>query len=356
MADPYCTACSLDNPPGAKTCVMCSRPLQLPGRPPELPPRRPPAPAAERPSGRIPPDGSEDPTRRFHTGPQQRPATGRQPVPGRRGPPTGGPRPGGPGGKPAPFAALSAEERSALPPPPARGATPSPPAAAAEAPQGPLLGWLSCPPFRPVPVGPKPVVILGRSRECDMILPHSSVSRQHVVVRALGGKAVAEDRSSYGTWLNNKRIVSAELSPGDALTVGPYEVLFKGQREIKREQGEEETKPFAVPASSEAMNGRLEKVALDEVIQQIEFYKKTGTLRVFTDDFDGILVVYEGSPMYAEAEDGAKDAEVVYRMLCMASGNFSFMSKVEAGEMRMAGTSLTALLMEGNRLKDEAQA
>src|SRR5690606_6388305 len=156
----------------------------------------------------------------------------------------------------------------------------------------------------------KPLVALGRSRECDLILPHASVSRTHVVVRALGGKVVFEDRSSYGTWVNGKRTVSGELAPGDALTVGPYEVVFKGQREIRREQGEEETRPFQVPASSEAMNGRLERVALDEVLQQIEFYKKTGTLRVFTDDFDGILVVYDGAPMYAEAQDGTRDAEV----------------------------------------------
>ena len=45
----------------------------------------------------------------------------------------------------------------------------------------------------------------------------------------------------------------------------------------------------------------------------------------------------------------------VFGMLRLKKGNFSFMSKVEAGEMTMAGTTVTGLLMEFSRQSDEGE-
>jgi len=89
-----------------------------------------------------------------------------------------------------------------------------------------------------------------------------------------------------------------------------------------------------------------------EVLQGIEFNKKSGTLRVFNDDFDGTIVIYEGRPMYATANGGVKDDEVVFGMLAQDRGNFSFMAKVEPGEMSM-DSSITGLLLEASRRQDE---
>lgn len=211
------------------------------------------------------------------------------------------------------------------------------------------LAWLCCDPFSPVPVGTKPLLTLGRGADCDMILPHESVSRVHAVVRCTGKEMVIEDRSTYGTYVNGERARSRAIAPGDTLRLGPYEIAVRPQP--GRAVNEDETKPLRTFETSEAMQGRLEKVSLAEVLQQIEFNEKTGTLRVWNDDLQGQLTVYQGKPIWAELGD-LRDDEAVHGMLKLGRGNFGFMAKVEPGEQSMHGT-LTALLLEASRRQDE---
>lgn len=216
--------------------------------------------------------------------------------------------------------------------------------------------WLQCDPLPPVPVGHKPVVRLGRSRDCDLVLPHESVSRVHAEIRSLGIQLVIEDRSTYGTTVNGKRIVSHELEPGDLISVGPYQITVRETR-AQRSMDAATTKPFRLQAkSAEAMQGRLDKVSLSEIFQQIELNRKTGTLKVFDDEAEetGVLVTYEGRPMYAEMGE-LKDEEALMCMLRLASGSYSFLSKVEAGDATMEGKrSLTGILLEVGRQMDES--
>jgi pSer/pThr/pTyr-binding forkhead associated (FHA) protein len=217
------------------------------------------------------------------------------------------------------------------------------------------LAWICCDPFDPVPVGPKPKVVFGRSRWCDMILPHDSVSRNHAVIRVVGRDMILEDRSTYGTWVNDDRITQRKLKVGDTVMLGPYELHVRATKHADLPAGEDPnntTKPLRTMGSSEAMSGRLERVPLTEVLQGIEFNKKSGTLRVFSDGFDATLVVYEGRPMYATSVGGAKDSEAVFGMLAQDRGNFSFMAKVEPGEMSME-TTITGILLEASRRIDE---
>ncbi|RMG18710.1 MAG: FHA domain-containing protein, partial [Planctomycetota bacterium] len=226
----------------------------------------------------------------------------------------------------------------------------------AKTPRGPVkaLAWLQCDPFPPIPVGHKPVVRLGRSRECDLVLPHESVSRVHAEVRALGNELSIEDRSTYGTTVNGERVRSSPLRPGDLVAIGPYMISVRPTRE-QRALDAATTKPFRLQSkSNEAMQGRLEKVSLAEVLQQIEFNEKTGTLRVFPDEDEGsgTLVVYEGRPVFAEFGT-AKDVDAIDGMLALARGTYSFVTKVEAGEMSMEGKTLTGVLLELGRRRDE---
>lgn len=211
--------------------------------------------------------------------------------------------------------------------------------------------WLRCHPFDPIPVGHKPVVEIGRSAKCDMVLAHGSVSRVHAIVRLVGGGAVIEDRSSYGTYVNGTRVHTHDLSAGDTLTIGPYDIEAL-ERDVSAPSDEEGTRPLRTFASSEAIGGRLERVSLAEVLQQIEFNEKTGTLEVFAEGLEGVFVVYEGKPIYANLGDTA-DADAVIQMLRLRRGTFSFAAKVEAGEMTMAGQTITGLLMDASRQLDE---
>lgn len=90
-----------------------------------------------------------------------------------------------------------------------------------------LDAWLCCEPRPAVPLGPKPVVTIGRNKDCDLVLNDGSVSRLQatVLVDADTGKLMFKDGdSSNGSLLNGEPADLAELKHGDVLTFGQFEV------------------------------------------------------------------------------------------------------------------------------------
>jgi FHA domain/zinc-ribbon domain len=68
---------------------------------------------------------------------------------------------------------------------------------------------------------------IGRSPDCDIFLDDVTVSRQHAVLRRNGDNFVIEDQGSLnGTFVNRRRIESAELADGDEVQVGKYRLTF----------------------------------------------------------------------------------------------------------------------------------
>jgi hypothetical protein len=69
--------------------------------------------------------------------------------------------------------------------------------------------------------------LVGRSPDCDIFLDDVTVSRKHAVLLDRGGTFVVEDQGSLnGTFLNRRRIESAELEDGDELQIGKYRLTF----------------------------------------------------------------------------------------------------------------------------------
>jgi hypothetical protein len=70
-------------------------------------------------------------------------------------------------------------------------------------------------------------VVLGRSKECDVQVPDSNVSRRHAELRQEGSSWwVVDLDSTNGLEVNGKRVQRAKLSDGDTITLGSTDLVF----------------------------------------------------------------------------------------------------------------------------------
>jgi len=68
---------------------------------------------------------------------------------------------------------------------------------------------------------------VGRSPDCGIFLDDVTVSRKHAVLRERDGNFFIEDQGSLnGTFVNRKRVESAQLDDGDELQVGKYRLTY----------------------------------------------------------------------------------------------------------------------------------
>ncbi|MEA2271501.1 MAG: hypothetical protein QOI98_209, partial [Solirubrobacteraceae bacterium] len=79
-----------------------------------------------------------------------------------------------------------------------------------------------------LPLSPRGSVV-GRSRDCDVVLGDANVSRRHARIRLEGGRWEIEDLgSTNGVRVNEQAIGSARvLSPGDRIKLGTAELVFE---------------------------------------------------------------------------------------------------------------------------------
>ena len=70
--------------------------------------------------------------------------------------------------------------------------------------------------------------VIGRSRDCDLVLDDPNVSRKHAeVVQEDDGWAVRDLGSTNGIKLNGRRSQGGRLSPGDEITLGLTRLKFE---------------------------------------------------------------------------------------------------------------------------------
>lgn len=72
-------------------------------------------------------------------------------------------------------------------------------------------------------------VVIGRSRECDVVVEDENVSRRHCEVRPSGGSWTVRDLgSTNGVKVNGRRIDGAQsLKPGDRIELGVSTLTFE---------------------------------------------------------------------------------------------------------------------------------
>jgi len=66
---------------------------------------------------------------------------------------------------------------------------------------------------------------IGRSSACELVLADETVSRRHAELRIHDGCWLLRDvGSSNGTWVNGRRVIEAEVRPGDVIHLGGAEI------------------------------------------------------------------------------------------------------------------------------------
>ena len=74
----------------------------------------------------------------------------------------------------------------------------------------------------------KRTTILGRSRECDIVVHDSNASRQHAEIRHIGlDYFIVDSNSTNGTLVNGQRIRRHALAHGDRILIGTTELLVE---------------------------------------------------------------------------------------------------------------------------------
>jgi hypothetical protein len=70
--------------------------------------------------------------------------------------------------------------------------------------------------------------VLGRSRDCDVVIDDANISRRHAAVRPSGGSWIIEDLgSTNGVAINGRRIAAPQsLKAGDTIELGTAHVVF----------------------------------------------------------------------------------------------------------------------------------
>ena len=64
-------------------------------------------------------------------------------------------------------------------------------------------------------------LLLGRSSACQLVFADDTVSRRHAELRLREGSWILRDLgSSNGTWVNGRRVMEAEVAPGDEVVLG----------------------------------------------------------------------------------------------------------------------------------------
>lgn len=70
-------------------------------------------------------------------------------------------------------------------------------------------------------------MLVGRSHVCDIKIDQKSISGKHFRLdRTAKGYTVVDLGSTNGTWVNGKKITVHELSDGDVISIGKYELAY----------------------------------------------------------------------------------------------------------------------------------
>jgi ABC transport system ATP-binding/permease protein len=90
---------------------------------------------------------------------------------------------------------------------------------------------------------PKGAIKIGRATDNDIVIPDVLASRHHAtMVPSATGTDIIDNRSINGTFVNGRRIVTADLRDGDVVTIGNVDLVFSAGTLSRRSETEAATR------------------------------------------------------------------------------------------------------------------
>lgn len=200
-------------------------------------------------------------------------------------------------------------------------------------------------------------LVFGRSESCDLPIPSPRVSRKHAQLTWRQGKPILKDLGSQnGTLVNNKRIYERRLEDGDEILLGPFHITYSIAQpgadldNVQDFIADSELKTqFTVV---DAMSGRLDEITMFEVLQTLDFTKKSGTLEVQRPaGVSGVIGIDAGRVVFATLGE-LKGEDALYSLLTWDSGTFGL--KPDLIQSSSLSLPIMSVLLEAGRRMDEA--
>lgn len=194
----------------------------------------------------------------------------------------------------------------------------------------------------------------GRATECDLSIPSQRVSRKHAELVWKAGKPWLRDLGSQnGTQVNGRPVMGElELKDNDEIAVGPFTCTYRavdGAGSVGLGQKVDQHAP-TIATIGETLSGTLAAVGLGELLDALEWSKKTGTLEVFHPDGEtATLVLEDGRPLHASLGPAAGKAAAL-KLMGWTDGLFRFSAEVDPAKApNLRGETLAGLIAAAKR-------
>ena len=143
----------------------------------------------------------------------------------------------------------------------------------------------------------EPVVVLGRAKTCDVVVPLTGVSRNHALIEQdEDGWVLADTDSTYGTFLNCERISRKRLSHGDKINLGPASripVTIRFEEANPAEAAPQESVVFDEAAANVSMMINVEDFHSEQPALGsagiINLFSQVGEALLSSEDLDSML-------------------------------------------------------------------
>ncbi|BBM83635.1 DUF4388 domain-containing protein [Candidatus Uabimicrobium amorphum] len=222
--------------------------------------------------------------------------------------------------------------------------------------------YLECFPFPKFRLNKKKPFYIGRSKENDLVLASTDVSRKHALVKWNSEERayiIYDLESANGIYVNAQQCQRRVLEDKDIILIGEHHISYftiKELQEPKEMEGAETTimkqRNKIVEKLYASLKGNLEVLDLGTVLQMIASEKKTGYIKIDSES-RGYIQFENGYVVHCEVGE-EKGEEAFFAIMEWKSGNFNFVKDVKPTERTM-NDEVQYLLMEVAHREDEQQ-